>query len=95
MLRAQLHHVLQMSVRPYIHVRIVPFSVGAHAGMAGSFDLMRFYRIEPVIFMEAENSNVVVERKDSVKDYEDIIKALNRTALDEDASRELIAKLAA
>lgn len=93
-LRAQLHHVLQMSVRPYIHVRIVPFAAGAHAGMAGSFDLMRFDRIEPVIFLEAENSNVVVERKDSVRDYEDIIKALDRTALDEDASREMIAKLA-
>ncbi|WP_439661479.1 helix-turn-helix domain-containing protein [Lentzea sp. HUAS TT2] len=94
-MRAQLHHLLQMSVRPYIHIRIVPFSVGAHAGMSGSFDLLRFDRIEPVIFLEAENSNLVVERKDSIRDYEDILKALNRVALDEEDSRKLIAKLAA
>jgi uncharacterized protein DUF5753/helix-turn-helix protein len=93
-MRAQLHHMLQMSVRPYIHIRILPFSVGAHAGMAGCFDLMRFDRIEPVIFLEAENSSLVVERKDSVKDYEDIVKALDQTALDEEDSRTLIAKLA-
>jgi hypothetical protein len=84
-----------MSVRPYIHVRIVPFSAGAHAGMAGGFDLMRFDRIEPVIFLEAENSSLVIERKDSVKDYEDIVKALDRIALDEEESRRMMAKLAA
>ncbi|SER93832.1 DUF5753 domain-containing protein [Lentzea albida] len=93
--RAQLHHLLQMSVRPYIHLRIMPFSAGAHAGMAGSFDLLRFDRIEPVIFLEAENSCLVVERKDSVRDYEDIIKALDRKALDEEESRQLITRLAA
>ena len=94
-MRAQLHHLLQMSVRPYVHLRILPFSAGAHAGMAGSFDLLRFDRIEPVVFLEAENSNLVVERKDSIKDYEDIVKALDRKALDEDDSRKLITKLAA
>jgi hypothetical protein len=93
-MRSQLHHLLQMSVRPYIHLRIVPFSVGAHAGMAGSFDLLRFDRVEPVIFLEAENSNLVVERKDSIRDYEDIVKALDRAALDVEESRKLIAKLA-
>lgn len=85
----------QMAVRPYIHLRVVPLSVGAHAGMAGSFDLLRFDRIEPVIFLEAENSNLVVERKDSIRDYEDIVKALDRVALDEEDSRKLTAKLVA
>ncbi|GGM82601.1 hypothetical protein GCM10011609_18190 [Lentzea pudingi] len=95
LMRAQLHHLLQMSVRPYIHLRIVPFSAGAHAGMSGSFDLLKFDRIEPVIFLEAENSILVVERKDSIRDYEDIVKNLDRKAFDEDDSRTLIAKLAA
>jgi hypothetical protein len=94
-MRAQLHHLLQMSVRPYVHLRILPFSAGAHAGLAGGFDLLRFDRIEPVVFVEAENSNLVIERKDSIKDYEDIVKALARKALDEEESRRLIAKLAA
>ncbi|MFD4640973.1 helix-turn-helix domain-containing protein [Lentzea sp. NPDC058436] len=93
--RTQLHHLLEMSVRPYIHLRIVPFAAGAHAGMAGSFDLLRFDRIEPVVFLEAENSNLVIERKESVKDYEDILKALDRKALGEEESRQLITKLAA
>ncbi|GLY53502.1 helix-turn-helix transcriptional regulator [Lentzea sp. NBRC 102530] len=94
-MRAQLHHVLQLSVRPYIHIRIVPFAAGAHAGLSGSFDLMRFDRHEPVVFLEAENSILVVERNDSIRDYENILKGLDRAALSEEDSRGLIAKLAA
>lgn len=92
---AQVHHMLQMSVRPYINLRIVPFSAGAHAGMADSFELMRFNRIEPVIFLEGEKSNLIVERKDAADDYEEIVKALDRIALDKEDSRKLLAKLAA
>ncbi|WP_086662941.1 Scr1 family TA system antitoxin-like transcriptional regulator [Lentzea kentuckyensis] len=43
-------------------------SSGAHAGVAGSFELMRFDRVEPVVFLESNNSNLVVEHKDAVSD---------------------------
>ncbi|WP_434439040.1 helix-turn-helix domain-containing protein [Lentzea sp. E54] len=93
-LRAQLHHLLQMLVRPYIDIRIVPTSVGAHAGLAGGFELMRFDRFEPVVFLESENASFIVERKDSVDDYEKVVKALDRAALDAGESQRRISKLA-
>ena len=93
-LRAQLHHLLQMLVRPYIDIRIVPTSVGAHAGLAGGFELMRFDRIDPVVFLESENANFIIERKDSVNDYEEALKALDRVALDAGESQRRISTLA-
>ena len=36
---AQLHHLLRMSVRPYLTLRVVPASFGAHAATAGAFKL--------------------------------------------------------
>lgn len=93
-MRAQLHHLLMMLVRPYIDLRIVPVSVGAHAGLAGSFELMRFDRIEPVVFLEAENSILVVEGKTPIGEYETIIKNLDRNALDVSDSQMLISKYA-
>jgi hypothetical protein len=93
-LRAQLHHLLQMLVRPYIDIRIVPTSAGAYPGIAGGFELMRFDRIEPVVFLESENANFIIERKDSVKDYEEVLKALDRVALDAGESQRRISKLA-
>ncbi|SDJ87351.1 Helix-turn-helix domain-containing protein [Lentzea albidocapillata subsp. violacea] len=93
-MRAQLHHLLQMSVRPYIDIRMVPLSVGAHPGAAGTFELMRFDRIEPVVFLDTEKANLIVERKDSVKGYEKVVEALDRLALDAEESRRRISELA-
>lgn len=93
-MRAQLHHLLMMLVRPYIDLRIVPVEAGAHAGLSGSFELMRFDRFETMVFLEGENSNFIIERKDSVNDYEEILKALDRIALSAEESRQRISKLA-
>ncbi|MCR3752791.1 helix-turn-helix domain-containing protein [Lentzea californiensis] len=93
-LRAQLHHLLEMWVRPYIDIRIVPTDAGAHAGLAGPFTLMEFDRIEPVVFVEAENSSLVIEGRTAVTGYQDVLKALDRIALNAEESRERISKYA-
>lgn len=93
-MRAQLHHLLQMLVRPNIEIRIVPTSAGAHAGLCGSFELMRFDRFEPIVFLEGENSNFIIESKNSISDYEKILKALELVALSAEESQRRISKLA-
>lgn len=92
-MREQLRHLEKLAARPSVVVRVVPLDVGAHAGMAGSFDLMTFDRYEDVVFLEAENSSLVIEAPDSVKAYARIVEALENTALDAEQSRELIKKL--
>ncbi len=89
----QLHHLLRMSVRPYISLRVVPTSIGAHAGLAGSFTLMRFTGIQPVVFVETENSSLFVEDKAPVTGYQTVLGSLDRSALDEEQSRRLIASM--
>jgi hypothetical protein len=89
----QLHHVMTMGNRSYITYRIVPTSAGAHAGQAGSFTLMRFDKLEPVVFIDAENHGVFLDDKDSAKAYTTILRALDRTALDAEQSRELIERI--
>lgn len=91
-LRAQLHHLLEMWVRLYIDIRIVPTEAGAHAGLAGPFSLMEFDRIEPVVFVEAENSSLVIEGPTPVQGYQDVLKSLDRIALDAEESRKRISK---
>lgn len=90
----QLDHLMTMSKRPHIICRIVPVSAGAHAGQAGSFTLMRFDKLDPVIFIDAENHGVFLDDKASAKAYTNILKALDRTALDAEQSRELIERIA-
>src|SRR5262249_29831823 len=49
----QLHHLLQMSVRSCVTLRVIPASLGAHAAMAGAFRLMEFAEFRPVAYLES------------------------------------------
>ncbi|MFJ8963959.1 helix-turn-helix domain-containing protein [Lentzea sp. NPDC102401] len=93
-LRDQLHHLLRMLVRPYIEVRIVPTDTGAHAGLGGAFDLMTFDRYEPTVFLDTENSTLIVESAGAVKAHSEVLTSLAAVALDAEQSRERITELA-
>lgn len=90
----QLHHLLRLSVRPCVQVRILPDSVGFHAGSVGSFILMEFAEIEPVIHLEAEVSSTFAERPATIRAYRAVLNQLAKVALTEEESREWIARLA-
>ncbi|WP_394616787.1 helix-turn-helix domain-containing protein [Lentzea sp. JNUCC 0626] len=88
--RDQLHHLLRMSVRPNITVRVVPTSIGAHAGAMGEFSLMKFKKIPSIVYTDTMNSGIFMEDKASVDLYTDILKSLAGVALDAEQSRRLI-----
>lgn len=90
----QLHHLLRMSVRPQVDLRVIPISVGAHAGLAGSFELMEFEDFDPVIYLESEASAVFLEHQDQIGAYRNILNALAHVALGQEQSKELITTLA-
>ncbi|MCP2245014.1 Helix-turn-helix domain-containing protein [Lentzea aerocolonigenes] len=93
-MRAQLEHLAQVSMRPYVVVRVVPTSIGAHAGHSGPFSLLRFHKIEPVVFVESENASLIIESPLPLKSYDAVVESLARTALDEEQSRSLIKDIA-
>jgi transcriptional regulator with XRE-family HTH domain len=90
----QLHHLLRMSVRPYLTLRVIPAALGAHAGLSGPFTLMEFAEFRPVVYLDSETSSLFLERREETTAYQRILGALADTALDEGQSRELIATVA-
>ncbi|MEO6087254.1 MAG: DUF5753 domain-containing protein, partial [Umezawaea sp.] len=90
----QLHHLLRMSVRPYIAVRVVPTGLGAHAGLAGAFTLFRLSGVEPVVFVEGETSSLFVEAKAQLDSFKKVLGSIAQAALDEEQSRNLITEIA-
>ncbi|MGH3772799.1 MAG: helix-turn-helix domain-containing protein [Pseudonocardiaceae bacterium] len=90
----QLHHLVRMSTRSYVTLRVVPFALGAHAAMTGAFWLMEFTEFKPVVYLESETSSLFLERPVEIQAYRCILAALADTALSEGQSRELIAALA-
>jgi transcriptional regulator with XRE-family HTH domain len=90
----QVHYLLRMSVRPQVEIRIIPESVGYHAGANGPFLLMEFAEIKPVVHIENETSSLFVEQPESTRAYRAILRKLAEVALDREQSREWISRLA-
>ncbi len=90
----QLHHLLRMSVRSSITVRVIPVSLGAHAATAGPFKLMEFAEFKPVVYLEDATFCLFLEKPEEIRAYQHILDALAETALSEEDGRELIATLA-
>ncbi|MGH3932289.1 MAG: DUF5753 domain-containing protein, partial [Pseudonocardiaceae bacterium] len=90
----QLDHLLRMSGRRYLALRVVPTSLGAHAAMTGAFRLMEFAEFKPVAYLESETSCLFLEKPEEIRAYQRILGALADTALSEGQSRNLIATLA-
>ena len=89
----QVHHLLSMSVRPNIEIRVIPETVGFHAGHK-PFKLMEFSEINPVVHIETETSALFLEREDTIAGYRKIAAELSRIALDEGRSRAWLANVA-
>ncbi|MCB8907525.1 Scr1 family TA system antitoxin-like transcriptional regulator [Streptomyces sp. NPDC056664] len=51
-MRAQLAHLLRMQEREWVKIQIMPFTAGAHAGIMGEFNLLRFEGDPDVVYTE-------------------------------------------
>ncbi|MGH3928514.1 MAG: DUF5753 domain-containing protein, partial [Pseudonocardiaceae bacterium] len=89
----QLDHLLRMSTRSYLTLRVMPAMRGGHAGIAGAFKLMEFARFKPVVYLDSETACLFLKRPEEIAAYQRILGALAETALGERESRELIAAL--
>jgi hypothetical protein len=90
----QLHHLLRMSVRTYLTLRVVPAALGAHPAIAGQFQLMDVFDFKSVVYIDSETSCIFLERPEEVAAYRDILRRLDGAALHGGQSREVIARLA-
>ncbi|TDQ05000.1 helix-turn-helix protein [Labedaea rhizosphaerae] len=91
---AQLHKLLQLSVRLNITIRVLPAELGAHAAFCGSFMFLEFADFHPVIYLESDTSSLFLEKQEESTAYRQIIASLAGNALDVGQSRELISQVA-
>jgi transcriptional regulator with XRE-family HTH domain len=90
----QIHHLLRMSVRPHIEIRIIPEAVGLHPARM-PFQMMEFNEFRPIVFLENHTSFLFLERPDNITEYRRVTECLGNVALDRDRSRAWLATLAA
>jgi transcriptional regulator with XRE-family HTH domain len=94
-LRSQLKHLLEASVLPNVTIQIVPFEGGPHAGMIGSFSLVRFpSRDDPdIVYIEGVTGDIFAESEDA-RSYQEVFDHLRAAALSPTETRVRIDRAA-
>jgi transcriptional regulator with XRE-family HTH domain len=89
----QLHHLLELSGRANVTIRVIPDSVGFHHCWHG-FRLLEFEKLKPLVFVAEHTSRQFLQHPDTIEVYGRIIDRLDEVALSEERTREWIALLA-
>jgi transcriptional regulator with XRE-family HTH domain len=87
---AQLRHLVHASRQPNITLRVLSSETGAHTGLIGSFMMMEFDTVPPVVHVELRRSSVFL---DGIADTYPHVETLNQLAslsMDEEDSRRCI-----
>ncbi|MGW7720541.1 helix-turn-helix domain-containing protein [Streptomyces chartreusis] len=90
-MREQLEHLNALGAEPHLTVQVLPYTVGAHPGLAGRFCILRFADSpEAVVHLERFTSDLYLEKPSDVQHYRVMYDHLQAQALDPDSSRGFI-----
>ncbi|WP_255431233.1 DUF5753 domain-containing protein [Amycolatopsis sp. WAC 01376] len=82
----QLRHLVSLTERPAIELRVIPFAAGAHPG--GAYVLLEFGDARPVVYLEHRRSGLFLHRPCDVEPY--LQSTVDAVALDPVRSVRLI-----
>ena len=89
---AQLQRLMTMSEQGKTTVQVVPYSVGAHPGTAGSFIILGFADLGEidVVYIETIGGNMSVDKPEEVRHYTTAFDHLRAVALSPDDTRAML-----
>src|SRR5262249_14913349 len=95
-LRRQMLRLIEMSERPTITIQVLPFSVGAHPALNGSFILLEFANgaDQPLAYSEGITGGVFRNKTENIRHYRLSFEALRELSLSPEESLEAVAAVA-
>jgi hypothetical protein len=91
-MRHQLERIKEYAAEPYISIRILPFTRGAHPGMDGNFILLEFAdpNLDDLVHLESINSITVRDDTELIAKYLDRFVQLEELALTPEESIDFL-----
>jgi hypothetical protein len=68
-MRAQLHHLVEVTELPNVAIQIVPVSMGANPGLGGAFSILEFEEDSPVVYVDTRAGNLYLEKRADVRQH--------------------------
>ncbi|MEW2296806.1 helix-turn-helix transcriptional regulator [Streptomyces sp. NPDC006743] len=90
---AQLAHLLRCAERPWVQIQVLPNSVGQHASLAGSFNMLRFDSDHELVYTEDLISGHMTADTDTVREGARRYASLQAAALSQEESAKLIKRV--
>ena len=92
-MRAQLARLLDFRDAPWVQIQVLPFSVGQHTGMMGSFTLLRFDSDPDLFYVDSYDQGHMTANPQVIKERSVGYARLQATALSPEDSATLIARV--
>ncbi|WP_329125827.1 DUF5753 domain-containing protein [Streptomyces sp. NBC_01465] len=94
-MRAQLGHLLALTELPNVQIQVLPYRIGAHAGMGGGFSIMSFAEsgAMDMVHLDTPSSSLWLESEHDTAHHVAIFDRVARHALAQTDSRSLIRRV--
>jgi transcriptional regulator with XRE-family HTH domain len=92
MMRAQLHHLLDMAGRPGLTLQVTPFLTGASYAAPGSFSILSFATddLPDVVYIEQLTSAMYLDKRADIDRYAEAMDQIRATSYTPEQTKELI-----
>jgi hypothetical protein len=82
-LEAQIEHLRRVARRDNVEIKVLPWSVGAHAAMAGAFRILDFDDPDDpdVVYLESHVGALYMEEPAEVNEYRRIFELIRASAI--------------
>ena len=96
-MQEQIQQLIEITTLPTVTLRVLPLSIGEHAGMSGAFTVYRFAeRTSPdVVYLEHTTSDLYVESPEQVQRYSSAFDRLRSAAMSPRRSASFLKALVA
>lgn len=95
-MRTQLRRLVELQGEPNVTIQVVPFSVGVHNGMKGSFTILELSDEQDDYALQLEQAyedRLIEDTSDETREYLHIFHELERIALSPDDSMAVVERL--
>lgn len=91
-LRAQLDHLVDVSVKPNVTIQVLPYAAGGHAAAGSSFTMLRFAEPElpDIVYLEQLTSALYLDRQQDLELYRQVMDRLSVQAEPPEKSRNMM-----
>ncbi|RDI68098.1 helix-turn-helix domain-containing protein [Nocardia pseudobrasiliensis] len=97
----QLRHLADLAERPNVSMRVIPAGTNPIAAVVGSFLWLEFPMLPktrltplPVVYVEGYTGVLYLTEDDDLSQYRSVLRTLERVALNPDATRDLVLRIA-